>query len=311
MAQTIKILGQGSPAVTTLTDMYAVPAGKQSVISSITVCNTSAVNTDSFRIAIVPSASVDNIRHYAYRDVSIAAKETFVSTIGITLDQTDVVRAYSVSGSCAFTVFGSENDSSTSAGTISVSTGSFTYTGISALTFSGSVIVTNPATGVVSITPTGTGGGGGTITSINGDGTPAQVIAGGAGISVSSVSGTTTITNIGALGGYVSTQVVSSNVTQSMSASTQYIADSSAGPIYFTLPTTPSTGSLFRIIGRGSSGYKVAQSANQTIYFGIGNTTTGVSGSLENTHQRDVAELMYVSTNEFQVISAVGELTLN
>lgn len=160
MAEYIKILGQSSPTATTLTAVYTAPAGKQTVISSIGVCNTSTTSTDTFRISIAPGGAGDATTQYIYRDVAISAKDTFMSTIGITLAETDVVRVYSSNGTCTFSVFGVESDSSTSGATITVASGSATYTGISKLTISGSAVVTNPASGEVSMTFSGTGGGG-------------------------------------------------------------------------------------------------------------------------------------------------------
>lgn len=163
MAEYIKILGQSAPTATTLTTVYTVSASLQTVISSIGVCNTSTTATDSFRISIAQGGAVDAATQYIYRDVAIAPKDTFMTTIGITLAETDVVRVYSTNGTSNFVVFGVESDSSTSGATITVASGSATYTGISKLTISGSAVVTNPASGEVSMTFSGTGGGSGVI----------------------------------------------------------------------------------------------------------------------------------------------------
>jgi len=42
MATTYKVLAQSAPSATTNTDIYTVGASKQTIISTITVCNRSA-----------------------------------------------------------------------------------------------------------------------------------------------------------------------------------------------------------------------------------------------------------------------------
>jgi hypothetical protein len=322
MAENIQILGQLAPSATTLSTLYTVPAATQTVVSSIVVCNAGGAS-DTFRISIAQGGAADNIKQYIYRDVSIAANDTFIATIGLTLDETDVIKVYSTNGTnTSFSIFGVENDSASSSASITVATGSSTFTNISTITFSGSVVVTNPATGVVSVTPTGTGGSG--ISSINGESGPAITIAAGSGISIASGSNVITITNTGggggggsatgSLGGYAQIVTITTATTQSLTSGVRYIANASSPGVYFTLPTSPAlstTGSVFQIAGRGAGGYKIVQSASQAIYFGNTQTTTGTSGSIETTHARDCIEIEYVSTGEWQVISSVGEFIVN
>lgn len=101
------ILGQSAPAATVLTALYTVPAATQSIGSSIVCCNTSAV-ADVFRVSVAPLGAADAIAQYQYYDIPILANDTFIATIGFTLGATDVVRCYSLNGTCSFTLYGNK-----------------------------------------------------------------------------------------------------------------------------------------------------------------------------------------------------------
>lgn len=107
MPSALKVLGQSNPAATTLTTLYTVPASTTTVCSSIVVCNRSTAT--SFRIAVRPAGAAISNEHYLYYDVAIAANDTFVATIGISLDATDVVSVYATLATLSFNLFGQEN----------------------------------------------------------------------------------------------------------------------------------------------------------------------------------------------------------
>jgi len=107
MADTYKVLGQSNPSAVTLTGAYTVPALTSAVISTITVCNRSAVAT-SFRISVAIAGAADNNVQYIAYDVAIASNEAKAFTIGATLATTDVVRVYATLATLTFTVFGVE-----------------------------------------------------------------------------------------------------------------------------------------------------------------------------------------------------------
>ena len=108
MSVSLKILGQSNPSAATLTPCYTVPALTSAVISSLVVCNRSATAT-SFRIALQKlGASIAN-EHYIYYDVMIGGNDTFIATIGITLEATDVVSVYATNNTLSFNLFGQEN----------------------------------------------------------------------------------------------------------------------------------------------------------------------------------------------------------
>ena len=108
MAQTIKVLAQASPAASTLTDIYTVPALTTTVVSSIVVCNLTAIDA-LFRIAIAVAGAANEDKQYIYDDVTVPGNDTFVATVGLTLGAGDVVRVYDTSDRLAFSLFGTEN----------------------------------------------------------------------------------------------------------------------------------------------------------------------------------------------------------
>jgi hypothetical protein len=107
MAYTYKVLGQSAPSATTNTDVYTVGAGKQAIVSTITVANRSA-SARSYRIAVRPAGATLANQHYIAYDVAIAANDTTALTLGITLTATDVVTVYASTTDLSFGIFGSE-----------------------------------------------------------------------------------------------------------------------------------------------------------------------------------------------------------
>ena len=107
MAYAYKVLGQSAPSATTATDVYTVGAGKQAIISTITVANRSASGR-TYRIAIRPAGATLANQHYIAYDVSLAAFDTTALTLGITLTATDVVTVYASTTDLSFGIFGSE-----------------------------------------------------------------------------------------------------------------------------------------------------------------------------------------------------------
>ena len=108
MATTLKVLGQVAPVATTLTTLYTVPGATSTVVSSLTVCNRSATAT-SFRVAVRPAGAAISNEHYLYYDVTIAGNDTFVATIGISLEATDVISVYATLSTLSFSAYGQEN----------------------------------------------------------------------------------------------------------------------------------------------------------------------------------------------------------
>jgi hypothetical protein len=107
MAITYKVLAQSAPSATTNTDVYTVGAGKQAIISTITICNRSAGGA-SYRIALRPDGATIADEHYIAYDVALAANDTTALTLGITCDASDVVTVYASTADLTFSLFGSE-----------------------------------------------------------------------------------------------------------------------------------------------------------------------------------------------------------
>lgn len=102
-----KVLGQSSPTLATLTDIYTVPSTANTVVSTITVCNRD-LNNGTFRIAVRPAGESINSKHYISYDVAVPALDSISLTMGITLAQTDVISVYAGNANISFNVFGSE-----------------------------------------------------------------------------------------------------------------------------------------------------------------------------------------------------------
>jgi hypothetical protein len=107
MAITYKVLAQSAPSATTNTDVYTVGAGKQAIISTITICNRSA-SAATYRIALRPDGATIANSHYIAYDVALAANDTTALTLGITCDASDVVTVYASTADLTFSLFGSE-----------------------------------------------------------------------------------------------------------------------------------------------------------------------------------------------------------
>lgn len=107
MADSIKVLGQLSPSATTLSTLYTVPATTQTTVSSISVCNTGS-SPVTIRISVAVANAADNVKQYVYYDYVIAAKDTLIVVMGMTLNETDVVKVYASATNVAFNIFGVE-----------------------------------------------------------------------------------------------------------------------------------------------------------------------------------------------------------
>ena len=102
-----KVLGQASPAANTLTDVYVVPSGNSTVISTVTICNQNSSNV-SFRLAVRPGNAAVETKHYVSYDTAIPLLDTVSLTLGITLAATDVISVRATSANVSFNIFGSE-----------------------------------------------------------------------------------------------------------------------------------------------------------------------------------------------------------
>jgi len=107
VADALKILGQSDPAATTVTTLYTVPDKTMTTVSSIVAANRTG-SAITFRLSVhVEGASADD-KQYLYYDKSVAANDSLTIVIGITLNQTDVVKVYTSAVDMSFNMFGCE-----------------------------------------------------------------------------------------------------------------------------------------------------------------------------------------------------------
>ena len=108
MATTYKILGQASPTTTANTDLYAVGASTNAVVSTIVVTNVNtaaATATIYIRKAGAAAGSVNTL----IKAASVPVADFKAVTIGITLEATDVITVASgTANALTFQAFGSE-----------------------------------------------------------------------------------------------------------------------------------------------------------------------------------------------------------
>jgi hypothetical protein len=107
MATAYKVLGQVAPSATTATAVYTVPSATSAVVSSITVCERGG-SAGTFRLAVRPNGATLANEHYIVYDTVIAANDSIILTIGLTLDAADVLEAYASSANMSFNAYGSE-----------------------------------------------------------------------------------------------------------------------------------------------------------------------------------------------------------
>lgn len=107
MTDILKVLGQIVPTANVLTDLYTVPLGVQTSISSITICNQDAIDV-TFSVSIVPGGVADNPKQYIYYNTLIYNSDSFIFTGGVSLASGDVVRVSTTSSLVSFNIFGVE-----------------------------------------------------------------------------------------------------------------------------------------------------------------------------------------------------------
>tara|TARA_E500000318_G_C3534886_1_gene202130 strand:+ start:927 stop:1259 length:333 start_codon:yes stop_codon:yes gene_type:complete len=107
MPTVYKVLGQHNSTANVIADVYTVPASNSAVLSSITVCNQTAVNA-SYSIAIAPDGEAANDKHFIVRGGVVPQADAIGIVLGLTMDATDVVRCNTNTSNVSFSVFGSE-----------------------------------------------------------------------------------------------------------------------------------------------------------------------------------------------------------
>ena len=105
---TYKVLGQLNPTTTgILTALYTVPVATQAFCSTLSVCN-QGPTTSAVRVAVQPGGSPVTAASYILYDQVVYPNDSLFLTIGLALNQTDVVNVQANTSSISFNLFGSE-----------------------------------------------------------------------------------------------------------------------------------------------------------------------------------------------------------
>lgn len=107
MGTVYKILGQSAPGSTT-GNLYTVPASTQTVISTLSICNTTSSNI-TCNVWAVANAGSPSITNQLVGGATVNGNDTLLLTLGVSLGTAgDTIRCNSSSSSVGFSVFGSE-----------------------------------------------------------------------------------------------------------------------------------------------------------------------------------------------------------
>jgi|TARA_R100001509_G_scaffold98878_2_gene57782 hypothetical protein len=107
VADSLKVLGQVDPAATTTTVLYTVPDKTQTTVSSIVAANRTG-SAITFRLSVHVGGATADDKQFLFYDKSVAANDSLSIVIGITLDQTDVIKVYTSAVDMSFNIFGCE-----------------------------------------------------------------------------------------------------------------------------------------------------------------------------------------------------------
>jgi hypothetical protein len=84
-----------------------VPSATSTVVSSIVICNQTA-SAATYRIAVRPAGAAVAAQHWIVYGATVAASDSTVLTVGLTLATTDVITVYASSANLSFSAYGSE-----------------------------------------------------------------------------------------------------------------------------------------------------------------------------------------------------------
>lgn len=105
-SKSYKVVGQEKPLADIVSGLYTVPAQAQFVASTLTVCNQSDTEIDSFTIQIVKAGQTPDDAGFIFFKKPIDPNDTKSITIGIALSEGDAVLVKSVKGNLSFNLFG-------------------------------------------------------------------------------------------------------------------------------------------------------------------------------------------------------------
>lgn len=102
-----KVLGQALSIAGVRVPLYTAPMARQTVVSTITLCNQSNAAV-TVGLSVHPSGLSANAKHHLLEGYSLAAKDTLMLTIGLTLGELHTISILSDSASVSATMFGAE-----------------------------------------------------------------------------------------------------------------------------------------------------------------------------------------------------------
>jgi trimeric autotransporter adhesin len=117
--------------------------------------------------------------------------------------------------------------------------------------------------------------------------------------------------------GVATTNVTGTSITMADNAPVNVYVANNAALVTLTLPTTIAAGHVFRIVGSGAGGWKIAQNASQSIIFtdgggtSTGTTTSGTGGFIQSGQSTDCADLICGTANTTLTLFAAGSLSWN
>lgn len=108
MAISYKVLGQSAPANTNNVDLYTVPTGREAVVSTITVTNTTSISATGRVHVRINGATAVAANALVFNTV-FAGNSLTTLTLGLTVDAADVITVQSgTANALTFQAFGSE-----------------------------------------------------------------------------------------------------------------------------------------------------------------------------------------------------------
>ena len=102
------------------------------------------------------------------------------------------------------------------------------------------------------------------------------------------------------------------SASQTLVKNTGYFCISPGGALALALPTTASStiGDLIEVTLDGATSWTITQAAGQQIRFSSSQSTLGAGGSIASTAQGDTIKLVYQASGKWNVITAIGNLTV-
>ncbi len=108
MAQDYKILGQVTPAIETITNVYVTGASTEAVIGTITISGLTETQNSSCSLFVRPINEALADKHYFVRGAPVIKNEVTVISGAITMGPNTILAANSHTGNTHFTAFGVE-----------------------------------------------------------------------------------------------------------------------------------------------------------------------------------------------------------